>query len=485
MNDPVEEAIIGEDIEAEVTQMRNALNTGYNLRQSTVIKHVYATLTIKAASSLFGEDVIKEAVTLELTHCVSKGVFKGLMASESTESAIPSKMFLTPKKLPSGALDKIIARLVAGGHRQDRSLYTDQETSSPTASITAVFAQAAIAAHRGDSVLTLDHKAAYLNAAMKGPIVKMILSKDVSTILCSISKDFKIYLRANGTILVQLEKALYGCIQSAVLWYDELSSTLEGLGYTKNPYDTCVFNKIREGQIDTILVYVDDLLLTSRSQVELHSVANALRSRYGGVTVKTGTQHDFLGISWDFRVPGEVSLRMEGYVSNILSKYNVTKHAKTPATEALFHSNKDSAKLTPEKQQLFHSCVMELHYLAKRIRQDILTAVSYCATRVLSPDDDDLKKLERILSYLLYTKSQGMVLRIGQKIELKAYVDASFGTYDDMKSVTGMVLMIGNATVYVKSGKQKIVTRSSTEAELVGLSDALSQILWTREFLCN
>ena len=45
--------------------------------------------------------------------------------------------------------------------------------------------------------------------------------------------------------------------------------------------------------------------------------------------------------------------------------------------------------------------------------------------------------------------------------------------------------MIGNATVYVKSGKQKIVTRSSTEAELVGLSDALSQILWTREFLCN
>ena len=145
--------------------------------------------------------------------------------------------------------------------------------------------------------------------------------------------DFKTYFRANGNILVQLEKALYGCIQSAVLWYDELSSTLEGLGYIKNPYDTCVFNKKRESQIDTVLVYVDDLLLTSRSQVELHAVPNALRSRYGGVTVKTGTQHDFLGISWDFRVHGEVTLQMEGYVSNILSKYSVIKHAKTPATE--------------------------------------------------------------------------------------------------------------------------------------------------------
>lgn len=68
---------------------------------------------------------------------------------------------------------------------------------------------------------------------------------------------------------------------------------------------------------------------------------------------------------------------------------------------------------------------------------------------------------------------------------VRAYVDASFGTYDDMRSVTGVVIMIGNATVYVKSAKQKIVTRSSTESELVALSDALSQILWTREYIIH
>ena len=43
--------------------------------------------------------------------------------------------------------------------------------------------------------------------------------------------------------------------------------------------------------------------------------------------------------------------------------------------------------------------------------------------------------------------------------------------------------MLGNAPVYFKSNKQKIVTRSSTEAELVGISDALSQIIWTREYM--
>ena len=71
-----------------------------------------------------------------------------------------------------------------------------------------------------------------------------------------------------------------------------------------------------------------------------------------------------------------------------------------------------------------------------------------------------------------------MVLRTGRFFHLNAFVDASFGIYSDMKSVTGVVIKIGEATIYVKSGKQKILTRSSTEAELVGLSDALSQILW-------
>jgi hypothetical protein len=42
---------------------------------------------------------------------------------------------------------------------------------------------------------------------------------------------------------------------------------------------------------------------------------------------------------------------------------------------------------------------------------------------------------------------------------------------------------VGGGAVYAKSGKQKLVAKSSTEAELVGLSDGLSQVIWTRNFL--
>ena len=157
--------------------------------------------------------------------------------------------------------------------------------------------------------------------------------------------------------------------------------------------------------------------------------------------------------------------------------------AKTPATDKLFVYNSGCTLLTKSKQAIFHLCVMELHYLGKRIRGDILCAVSYLATRILSPNEDDEKKLERILCYLHSTSAIMMILRIGNSLEINAYVDASFGIYDDMKSVTGVIIKIWNATIYVKSGKQKLLTRSSTEAELVGVSDALSQIIWTREFL--
>jgi hypothetical protein len=45
------------------------------------------------------------------------------------------------------------------------------------------------------------------------------------------------------------------------------------------------------------------------------------------------------------------------------------------------------------------------------------------------------------------------------------------------------MITLGAGPVYVKSCKQKLVSKSSTEAELIGLSDSVSQVIWTREFL--
>jgi Reverse transcriptase (RNA-dependent DNA polymerase) len=133
--------------------------------------------------------------------------------------------------------------------------------------------------------MTLDHKAAYLNAKMVGPTVEMLLSTEVAKILCDIDPKYAAFVRPDKKIAVRLKKALYGCVQSSVLRYNELSSTLATLGFTKNPYDICSFSRESAGSCDKILVYVDDLFLTSSSKDRLESVAQTLRDKYDTVTL--------------------------------------------------------------------------------------------------------------------------------------------------------------------------------------------------------
>ena len=65
------------------------------------------------------------------------------------------------------------------------------------------------------------------------------------------------------------------------------------------------------------------------------------------------------------------------------------------------------------------------------------------------------------------------MLRIGDGMTVRAYIDAA--RQDSGKSHTGCVIVLGKAgPLFSKSAKQKIVTKSSAEAELVGLSDTAS-----------
>jgi hypothetical protein len=68
---------------------------------------------------------------------------------------------------------------------------------------------------------------------------------------------------------------------------------------------------------------------------------------------------------------------------------------------------------------------------------------------------------------------------------VSAYIDAAYGVHTSSgKSHTGCAIVLGlGGAIFAKSGKQKIVTKSSTEAELVALSDTASQAIFIRNFV--
>ena len=61
-------------------------------------------------------------------------------------------------------------------------------------------------------------------------------------------------------------------------------------------------------------------------------------------------------------------------------------------------------------------------------------------------------------------------------------VDASFAVHGDYRSHTGATASLGKGSILAISMKQKINTKSSTEAELVGVDDAANYLVWLKLF---
>lgn len=405
------------------------------------------------------------------------GVRRRELLREKLRSVIRSKMFLRKKRT-----GEIKARLVGGGHCQDKTIYGNEEISSPTVRTPSVFMLAATGATEGRKFVTIDIKGAYLHCDIKQEVY-MELDPVVSYILTEMDASYQEFIDPEtGKILVQLDKALYGLVESARLFYDHLSGTLANMGFEKNPYDPCVWNKIVNGVQLTVLFHVDDIMASCKNEAALMTFAAELEQVYPNAHLNVGDQHDYLGMDFDFGVKGKVTVSMSRYISEVLAAHPVEGTAKTPAAENLFEVSDSSPLLDAEGAENFHSATAKLLYLSKRARPDVLTAVAFLTTRVQHPSEEDDKKLTRALCYIQGTQHYVMTLT-AESTSILAYIDASYGVHPDGKSHTGGCISLGGGTVDAMSSRQGLVTKSSTEAELVGLSDYASQVIWTRNFL--
>jgi hypothetical protein len=154
----------------------------YSLRPRKIadykhIDEVMMHISVKQALQQHGPHA-KEAIVKELQQMVDQGVFEPVSmdkAMAQRSEIIRSFMFVKEKFDAAGKFDKLKARLVAGGHMQDRTVYED--VSSPTVALTSCLMVAAIAAKERRHVAVVDIAGAYLNAEMKDAEVVMQLDE--------------------------------------------------------------------------------------------------------------------------------------------------------------------------------------------------------------------------------------------------------------------------------------------------------------------
>jgi len=126
-----------------------------------------------------------------------------------------------------------------------------------------------------------------------------------------------------------------------------------------------------------------------------------------------------------------------------------------------------------------------LLYCSTHCRPDIAYAVSYLAKFSERPTVEHWNGAKRVLRYLKGTVDHGLLFYATGKLTLTGDCDADWGSNaEDRRSVSGYVFMLGGAAISWKSKSQPIVALSTCEAELIGVAEAVKELLWLKQ-LCG
>ena len=158
----------------------------------------------------------------------------------------------------------------------------------------------------------------------------------------------------------------------------------------KGKHQTVLFH-IDNCKISCVSVKVnDDLIKILRKECE-----SIFEDGSGKMKVHRGKVLEYLGMTLDYSVDGQVKITMLGYIKECIELFEkmVPKEQGSKSSAApknLFVVNDSSKKLSDSKREQFHSLVAKILFAAKRARPDTGTAISFLTTRVSEPDVDCL-----------------------------------------------------------------------------------------------
>jgi hypothetical protein len=460
------------------------------------MNHQFAqTYSLTKGIKTFGEKG-RQAAHEEMKQLHERIVFKPIKVEELTaverRRAMESLIFITEKK--DG---RIKARTCANGSTQRE--YTERnEAASPTALTESHLITAVIDAKQGRDIMTADIPNAFVQTEIEtkanGDRTIMKIRGQLVDMLVDIApqeyQDFVRFEGAHKVLYVEMIKALYGMLQSSLLYYKKFRKDLEEIGFEINPYDPCVANRVVNNKQHTVTWHVDDLKSSHVDPKVNDKFLSWLKTKYasdniGEIKATRGHKHEYLAMTLDFTIPGVLQVDMTQYVNKMIEEFpeKLTGNTKCPWSENLFRVDETSPKLSQEKAKILHTFVMKGMFLCKRARQDVLPGIVFLATRVKDPNHQDWIKLIKILNYLKATKDDIVKMSADDSQTIKWYVDSSFAVHKDMRGHTGAIMTLGTGAIISDSTKQKVNARSSTESEMIAADDMISKILWTKRFI--
>ncbi|WJZ94996.1 hypothetical protein VitviT2T_013797 [Vitis vinifera] len=348
-----------------------------------------------------------------------------------------------------GSIERFKVRLVAKGYTQTYGIdYI--ETFAPIAKINTVRVLLSLAANLDWPLQQFDVKNVFLHGELSEEVYMHL------PLGCMVSEK-------QCQKVCKLKKSLYGLKQSPRAWFGRFTKSMRAFGYRQSNSDHTLFLKKQHSKITTLIVYVDDMVVTGNDPEERKALQNYLSREFKMKDL--GPLKYFLGIEVSRSSEG-IFLSQRKYALNLLQETGMSgcQPVNTPIEEGL--------KLCVELNQVstdkgrYQRLVGRLMYLA-HTRPDLAYALSVVSQYMHNPREQHMNAVMCILRYLKNAPGKGILFAKNvdhQNIEV--YTDADWaGAVDDRRSTSGYFTFVGGNLVTWKSKKQNVVAHSSAEAE--------------------
>ena len=409
------------------------------------------------------------------------------------ERAIGSTMVYKLKFQEDGiTIDKFKARLVALGFMQIAGRHYNKDScSAPVARGSTFMLLIAVAVHQGLLLKQADVKGAYL------------ISKIDSLIHIRLPNDARLFTINSG---------LYGLKQSGHLWNEEFTRVLTTIGFRRSTNDRCLYilsrmNNQGEEEKCWIAIWVDDILAAVSSESLWNEVYDKLNAQC------PSTQDELrwlLGMKITDTTNGSgertVEISQEPKITALLEQTGMTdcNTCKTPLPCTAALPDASDCPTTEEEERAitaktshptysafrteFREIIGYLSHLCEYGRPDLMQSVHYLARFQAHPAMAHYTCVKRIARYCKETKNMPMIFGNDKhpysKEPLVGFVDSDYaGCKGSAKSTSGSAFLSYGTVIECKSRKQKCVTKSSTEAELVAASTSVCTALYLKRIL--
>jgi hypothetical protein len=199
----------------------------------------------------------------------------------------------------------IKARRSADGRKQQETT-SKEEAPPPTVAIESVMLSATIDAMEERDMATVDIPGAFMQEYIDEVVHVRFEGETAKMLVRMVPKLYRKYVRdENGKVVlyVELLKALYGTLRDALLFWRILSSKLILWGFTINPYEWCVANKMIDGEQCTVLWHVGEEVNT------IKKINDKFGKEYP-IAITRGKVHDYRGVTLYYSKKGKVKIKI-------------------------------------------------------------------------------------------------------------------------------------------------------------------------------